>query len=352
MRYTQEDLEKMLAPRAVAGVCSEPLTGIASLELAKRGDISFLHNQRYATQVAKSRASLLLLPENFPASPPPDTAYLFFANPSLALGILCEIVEKTLEIPPPIGIHPTAVIARTAEVHDAASVGPFCVIEENVKIGPHTVVGAHCCIGPRCVLGKCVRLHSHVTLYRDCELADRVILHSGVVIGSDGYGYATEGGVHKKLAHIGRVVLEKDVEIGANSCIDRARFAETRIGAGTKIDNLVQVAHNVIVGENCLLVAQVGIAGSTQLGNYVVLAGQAGVSGHLRLGDGVQVAAQGGVAEDLDAGAVVRGTPAMPIGMANRYFVLRKHVPELFRRVEHVEKKIAAKDAGGVSGAF
>jgi UDP-3-O-[3-hydroxymyristoyl] glucosamine N-acyltransferase len=166
----------------------------------------------------------------------------------------------------------------------------------------------------------------------------RCIIHGGAVIGGDGYGYLTEGSKHRKLAHIGRVVLEEDVEIGANCTIDRARFSETRIGSGTKVDNLVQIAHNVTVGRGCLLVAQAGIAGSTHLGDYVILAGQSGVAGHVTVGSGSQVAAQGGVASNLPPNSVVRGSPSMPLALANRYYVLRKRIPELFRRVERLEK--------------
>jgi UDP-3-O-[3-hydroxymyristoyl] glucosamine N-acyltransferase len=190
-----------------------------------------------------------------------------------------------------------------------------------------------------------VRLHARVVLLRDCILGNRVLLHSGCVIGGDGFGHASQGGSLKKLAHVGRVVLEDDVDIGANSCVDRARFAETRIGAGTKIDNLVQVAHNVTAGRGCIFVAQVGIAGSTRIGDRVVLAGQVGVAGHLAVGSGTQAGAQSGIAGDLAAGSRVRGTPAIPYGEESRLCILRRRLPDLFRRVEKIEKLFEKKES-------
>jgi UDP-3-O-[3-hydroxymyristoyl] glucosamine N-acyltransferase len=267
-------------------------------------------------------------------------AYLGCKNPSLALARICEELERQLEKTFLPGIHPLAVIAPTAAIHVSASIGPFCEIGDRVTIGEDVRIESHCAIGPRCVISRGVRLHPRVTLYRDCELGERVIVHSGAVIGCDGYGYVPVDGKQRKLAHVGRTRIGEDVEIGANVTIDRARFAETRIGSGTKIDNLAHIAHNVTTGKDCLIVAQVGIAGSTELGDRVVLGGQVGVAGHLSIGSETQVGAQGGVASNLPAGSRVRGTPAMPISLANRFYVLRKRIPELFHRVDSLEEAL------------
>ncbi|MDR3317074.1 MAG: UDP-3-O-(3-hydroxymyristoyl)glucosamine N-acyltransferase [Puniceicoccales bacterium] len=340
MRYDQEELEKLLSPEIVKGRCWAAITGISSLESANLGDLSFLSNGKYASLVSHSRASILLLPQNFSGEPPEGVAYFFLPDPSMALGKLCAAVEGDRKISLPSGVHPTAIVAATANIHPTSSIGPFCVLGEEVTVGPSCTIGSHCTIGPRCTVGEGVRFHPRVTLYCDCTVGARSIIHSGAVLGSDGYGYSPEADGHRKLPHIGGVIIEEDVEIGANSCVDRARFAMTRIGKGTKIDNLVQIAHNVEIGQNSLLVAQVGIAGSTKIGEWVVLAGQAGVAGHLTVGSRVRVAAQGGVSSDVADDTVVRGTPAMPIGEANRFFVLRRRIPELFRRVEAIEGQL------------
>ncbi|MDR0340100.1 MAG: UDP-3-O-(3-hydroxymyristoyl)glucosamine N-acyltransferase [Puniceicoccales bacterium] len=338
MRYGQERLRKLLQPEEVRGNFSGTVHGIASLDRAGPGELSFLSNGKYTALVPNCRASILLLPKDYVGEPPPGGAYFLLENPSLAIGILCEEIERKRNCPPKPGVHPSAVLSETAKIHPSASVGPFCVIGREVCIGARCRIGSHCTIGDRCFLGEDILLHPQVTLYPDCAIGDRCIIHSGAVVGSDGYGYVWEKGKQQKLPHVGRIVVAEEVEIGANCCIDRARFAETTIGAGTKLDNLVQIGHNVSIGKNCLLVAQSGVAGSTELGDGVVLGGQVGIAGHLKIGSGVQIAAQSGVTADLPPRSVVRGTPALPLGIAGRLYVYWKYLPELFRRVEKLEK--------------
>jgi UDP-3-O-[3-hydroxymyristoyl] glucosamine N-acyltransferase len=345
MEYTVEQLADLLRPSDIRGSCMGKICGIAGLDEAGPGDVSFFHVPRYLrnprrlSAVTGCKASLILVPEDFPADPPVGTTYFLLPDPSGALAKICAAEEEKLDPPAAAGVHPTAIVDPTAAIDPTASIGPYCTVGAGVTIGDHVQIGSHCQIGPRCQIGAHVRFHDRVTLYRDTEIGPRGIVHSGAVIGCDGYGYATSaGGVHHKLPHIGRVIIGADVEIGANSTIDRARFAVTRIGAGSKIDNLVQIGHNVAVGRGCLIVAQAGIAGSATLGDFVVLAGQTGVAGHLSIGEGSQVGAQGGVAGNLPAGSRVRGTPAMPLDRANRFYVLRKDIPELFRRVARLEK--------------
>jgi UDP-3-O-[3-hydroxymyristoyl] glucosamine N-acyltransferase len=337
----------MTCPVEVRGNFCGTLVSIAQLDLAEAGDISFLGNAKYARLVPTSSASVIFLPRNYCGEPSPGAAYLIVDDPSLAIDALCKYIEQSLVSDVSDSMAGPSAISPSAKIHSTASVGPFCAIGDSVSIGPRCSIGSHCSIGPRCSLGEDVILHARVTLYRDCAIGNRCIIHSGAVIGCDGYGYSSGPNGHKKLTHVGKVVLGDDVEIGANSTIDRARFAETSIGSGTKLDNLIQIGHNVSVGKNCLLVAQCGIAGSTALGDGVILAGQSGVAGHIKIGSGAMVAAQCGVASDLEPNSAVRGTPSMALGKANRFYVLRERMPELFRRVDRIEEQLGQNLNGG-----
>ena len=262
--------------------------------------------------------------------------------------------------PPPAitpGIHPTAVIAGDVRLGKDVAVGPYCVLEPGVRVGDRTVISAGCYLGHGTVVGKDGRLYPHVSVREGTCIGDRAIIHSGVVIGSDGYGFVPEEKNGKlvitKIPQTGTVEIGDDVEIGANATIDRARFGKTRIGNSVKIDNLVQVGHNVVVGDCSGIVAQVGISGSTTIGSRVLLYGQAGVAGHLHIGDGAVIGAQAGVSKDVAPGAHVRGTPAMPdekMGESHANVMrlphLKKRVAELERRLAETEKKIGAGGRG------
>lgn len=328
------------------GTPPEAITGIAALEDAAPGDLSFLSNPKYKPQVATCQASVILLPVDYEGSAPsPGQAYLRVEHPSRALGEICGRLQARLEPPPPPGIHPTATIADSATIAPTASIGPHCVISDDVSIAEGCILHAQAFVGPRCCLGQNCLLHPRVTLYADTELHERVIVHAGCVIGSDGFGYEQSGGVHVKIPQIGSVLIESDVEIGANTTIDRARFGLTRIGPGSKIDNLVQIAHNVHTGQGCILCAQAGISGSTTLGDYVIMAGQAGAAGHLKLASGTILGAQAGAAQNTAQGTYYRGTPALEAPVANKADVLRKRLPELFRRVSALEAKLPPETA-------
>ncbi|MDR2341307.1 MAG: UDP-3-O-(3-hydroxymyristoyl)glucosamine N-acyltransferase [Puniceicoccales bacterium] len=339
MNFTQDDLVAFLQPKAVIGYYGGTIRGVSALDTAKEGDIAFFSNRKYVAHVASSRASIVLVPENFDGCHDVSRAYFKVPNPSWAFAKVCAVVEKERAPTAPTGIHPTAIVDVSAEIAPGVYIGPFAVVDANVSIGYGVRIGAHCVVGRGCHIGENTCINPRATLYANCWVGNNVIIHSGAVIGSDGFGYETIDGIHHKLPHIGNVIIEDNVEIGANTAIDRARFAETRIGSGTKIDNLVQVGHNVRVGSDCLIVSQAGIAGSSTLGHHVVLGGQAGIAGHVHIGDGVQIAAQCGVPGNVPGGNVLRGTPPMPINEANRFYVLRKHIPKLFKRVEALEKK-------------
>jgi UDP-3-O-[3-hydroxymyristoyl] glucosamine N-acyltransferase len=236
------------------------------------------------------------------------------------------------------GVHPSVVLDPSAQIDPTAHIGPHCVIGEKVKIGPGVVLQGNNHIGRHSVIGAQSRLFPNVVIYDQTQIGQRVRIHAGAVIGADGFGYVFDAGVHRKVPQVGHVILQDDVEIGANVTIDRGALGPTTIGKGTKIDNLVQIAHNVSVGEHCLVVAQVGVAGSTKIGHYTTLAGQVGIAGHLKIGNKVTIAAQSGVMHDVPDGGKWLGAPAQPDRQAKRQMIALQHLPELMRRVGELEK--------------
>ena len=260
------------------------ITGIASLKKAQRGDLSFLANPKYKSEVKDTNASLVLLPEDYSESSPKiNQLFIKTKNPSRSLAEVCRLIYGKLFSNLPIGLDPLASVHQSAVIGDGVSVGPFCYIGKGVRVGKNTIIESHCYIGENVSLGEDCRLYPSVKVLANCEIGNGVYLNSGVVIGSEGYGFEQVGTSHEKIPHLGKVIIEDDVEIGANTCIDRARLEVTRIGEGTKIDNLVQIGHNVIIGKGCLIVAQVGIAGSVVFEDGVVVGGQAGFAGHLKI---------------------------------------------------------------------
>lgn len=337
LAFSAADIAAIVQPLSHKGTTDATLRGIASLGAAQPGDLSFLGNPKYKPEVAASRASLILLPSDYAGEPAPGQQFLFVENPSAALARLCARVEQLLWPKPDPGIHATAVIAPSAQVAPTATVGPFCVIEDGAVIGERSHVQAQTFVGRNARIGADCWLMPRVVVAAECVLKDRVRLQPGVVVGSDGFGYEFAKGRHEKVPQVGNVLIESDVEIGANSTLDRARFSQTIVGEGTKIDNLVQIAHNVVIGKHCLICAQVGISGSTTLADYVVLGGQAGLAGHLSIGKGCKVDGQSGVNTDLDPGSFVKGSPCVSYNLEQRINVLRKKLPDLFKRVGALE---------------
>lgn len=342
-----------LAERVGGRIEGDPertLEALRTLETAGPDDLSFLNHARYRDQAIASRAGALLVGAGLVASGMDDLRgdgrpLLIVDDPPYALSILLPFLHPD-EAPEP-GVHPTAVVAPDASVDPTAHVGPYAVIGAGSTVGARAAVHAHVVIGRQCEVGEGSVLHPHAVLYDDTQVGAGVIVHAGVVLGADGFGYATHKGVHHKVPQVGRVVLEDGVEVGANTTIDRATLGETRIGQGTKIDNLVQVGHNVRVGRHCILCGQAGIAGSTELGNYVVLAGQAGVSGHIKLGDGVQVAAKSAALSPVEPGKQVAGIPAVELRKWRRQAVLIARLEEMSRRVRALEKRLGVQSEEG-----
>jgi len=339
--FSAEAIEAMVRPRETRGATVQSVRGIAGLTAAATGDLSFLGNRKYKSQVASTQASVVLLPADHLGEPAADQLFLLVENPSAALSLICARLEQSLWPKPSAGIHPSAVVAPNAIVASTATIGPLCVIEEGAEIGERVHLQAQVFVGRGARVAEDCWLQPGVIVTAECRLNARVRLQPGVVIGSDGFGYDFVNGRHEKVPQVGIVEVGSDVEIGANSTLDRARFSRTWIGEGTKIDNLVQIAHNVIVGRHCLICAQVGVAGSTTLEDYVVLGGQTGVGGHITLGKGTKAAGQAGISSDLPAGSFVRGTPGLPFQLEQRINVLKQRLPELFKRVQSLEAELA-----------
>lgn len=335
------ELIALLSPRSTRGQTSVPLRTIAALKDAQPGDLSFLGNPKYKPEVAVTRASVVLLPADFEGEPATGQLFLLVDNPSAALATLCARLESALWPRPAAGIHPSAVISPSATIDPSATIGPLCVIEDEAVIGPRTVLQAQVFIGRAARTGSDGWFMSGVHLATETLVGHRVRLHAGVVLGSDGFGYESSTGRHVKIPQIGQVVIDDDVEIGANTTIDRARFSRTFVGAGTKIDNLVMIGHNVVIGRHCIICAQVGISGSTTLEDYVVLGGQAGVAGHLTIGKGAKADGQTGINTTLAPGTFWKGSPCLPYQLEQRINVLRQRLPDLFRKVDTIAAELA-----------
>jgi UDP-3-O-[3-hydroxymyristoyl] glucosamine N-acyltransferase len=318
------------------GDAQTQLKGFAPADRAQAGDLTFAENEEFFARAEQSAASAIIASGNLVSTTGKAVIRVANARVAFAKALALFFPEPTL----PPGIHSSAVVAASANVDPSAYVGPNCVIGEKAVIGSGVVLHAGNYIGAESKLSSGCVLFPNVTLYPRTELGQRVRIHAGTVIGSDGYGYVQEAGRHLKVPQVGNVMVGDDVEIGANVTIDRGALGPTVIGKGTKIDNLVQIAHNVRIGEHCIVISQVGIAGSTKLGNYVIVAGQAGVAGHLQIGNQVTIAGQSGVMNDIPDGQTVQGAPAIPEKQTKRQILALRRLPELLRRVTELEKKL------------
>lgn len=315
------------------------ITGVETLEKASATEASFLENPRYERLMHSSQAGVIFIPRK--TTPLPGKNFLLVDNPSLAFQ---KVIDFFLSIPPSgfTSIHPTAIIHPEAIIGAHVTLGPYVVVDRGTTIGDYTTLAAHVSIGAEVHIGSHCHFHSHVVIEAGTQIGNRVIIQAGAVIGSSGFGYATTGeGKHIALSQVGSVVIEEDVEIGANSTIDRARFKTTRIGSGTKIDNLVQIAHQVELGKDNLIVSQVGIAGSTKTGNNVVIGGQAGIIGHIEICSNVMLAARSTPIKSITEPGIYSGMPAAPIREFNEQAVHLKNIKKLVKRVEMIEKKDA-----------
>ncbi|HKA34911.1 MAG TPA: UDP-3-O-(3-hydroxymyristoyl)glucosamine N-acyltransferase [Candidatus Binatia bacterium] len=322
----------------------------ASIEEAGPGDITFLANPRYATHLKSCEASAVIVGAGAAtAAPPRGRGYLEVANPYLAFARVLALINPPSRYD--AGVSPLASVHSTAKLADGVKVFPFVYISEGVSVGRGTVLFPGVFLGEGASVGAACVLHPNVTVREQCRIGDRVVLHAGVVVGADGFGYAGEGAARMKIPQVGVVEIGDDVEIGANATIDRATLGKTIIGRGTKIDNLVQIAHNVVVGERAIIAAQAGVAGSTRIGNDVILAGQAGVVNHVSIGDGAKVGPKSGIARAVPPGAVVSGAlEAGPHQEWIKVMALVPRLPELWNEVREIKRRLGPKPQGGKKG--
>jgi UDP-3-O-[3-hydroxymyristoyl] glucosamine N-acyltransferase len=349
-----------LASRVAGDVLGDPevvISGVASLQSAGAGDLVYVDSAKYVGALSSSKASAAILPEGI--DPPAGMAAIRVRQPALAMAQALEILcpfERTFA-----GISPQAAIGANVQIHDSVAIGPHAFVGDDVRIGRGTEIHPNATIGRGSVVGEDCVLHAGVHIYDGVTIGNRVIIHAGAVIGADGFGYVQENmsapGAppdqpvrHRKVRQIGRVVIEDDVEVGANTTIDRAALDVTRIGRGSKIDNLVQVAHNCLIGRHCIIVGQAGLSGSCVLGDYATIAGQAGLAGHLTVGARAVVGAQAGVTKDVPDGQYVLGSPAIEdFRRAKRALSLIESLPEFKKTIASHEQRLARLEGGGGS---
>jgi len=332
MSFTAAHIAKELQGE-VLGDGSLALTGFAPATTAKPGDLTFAENETFFLKAEQSAASAILIDGPFTST---KKVLIKVTNARIAFAKVLPFFFPDKKFAP--GIHSTAVVDSSAKVDATAHIGPHCVIAEGAKIGANVVLESTIHVGPSTSIGADSHIFPNVSIYALTQIGQRVRIHAGTVIGSDGFGYVFDSGIHRKIPQVGCVIIQDDVEIGANVCVDRGALGPTTIGKGTKIDNLVQIAHNVTIGEHCLIVGQAGVAGSTKIGNYTTLAGQVGIAGHLKIGNKVIVAAQSGVMHDIPDGAKYLGAPAQPDRDAKRQMIAIQQLPELIRRVKELER--------------
>ncbi|WP_395737831.1 UDP-3-O-(3-hydroxymyristoyl)glucosamine N-acyltransferase [Prosthecobacter sp.] len=343
MKISLSDLALLVGGTVLCGDPLAQITGFASLKEALPGDLSFFHDSRYGERLARTRASAVLVPLGW-TDLPPNASCISVSDPSRSFE---QIVETYGFQPAPFtpGVHPSAVIADGVSYDpQRVSIGPNAVIEAGVELAPEVEIGPGCFVGRNAVIGAGSSLRANATVHAECILGERVTLHSSVVIGADGFGYEFSQGRHRKVRQAGIVQIDNDVEIGAGSTIDRARFGRTWIGEGTKIDNLVQIGHNVVVGRHCIIVACAAIAGSVVIGDYVVIAAQVGIAGHVHVGSQSTLAARCGVTRDLPAGGKYLGFPAIPAGEEKRRLASINRLPQLLARIKELESRLPTGD--------
>ncbi len=335
MRKTLAEIAKVVKGEVV-GDKAIVITGLSGLEEAQEGDLTFVISSKYFSLAQKTKASAILAPRSLKI---PGKSIIYTDNPSFAFGEVASMItdDETHRIK---GIHSSALISKNVSLGKNVAIGPYVVIEEDTEIGDNTIICAGSFIGHHAKIGKDCFIFPQVMIRDGSMIGDRVMIHSGTVIGSDGFGFEQVKGVHKKIPQIGIVVIEDDVEIGSNVCIDRARFNKTVIGKGTKIDNLVQIGHNVVIGENCIIISQVGISGSTIIEKNCIFAGQVGVVGHIKVGEGTVVMSQSCLMKSTTPNSKVFGYPAKPHLQAKKINAHLQRLPIYVNKIQELEKKI------------
>ena len=335
MTFTLQELATMSGGELI-GDPALKITGAASLAEATSGEVSFFVNRKYVGLLRKTRASAVFVPLDFGEQI--TAAQIRVSNPAKTFEqVVLKLAPKPITLAP--GIHPSAIVDPGAQLGERVSIQPHAVIEAGAKIGYDTIIGAGTYIGHETVIGSACLIYPRVTIRERTRIGSRVIIHSGAVIGADGFGFEIVDERHEKIQQLGIVQIDDDVEIGANTTVDRARFGRTWIQEGAKIDNLVQVAHNVVIGKNTVIAAQTGIAGSVQIGQRVLIGGQAGIIGHIEIGDNTAIGAQSGISKNISGGAWW-ASPAVPLAEAKQQIAWVRRLGKLFERVKQIEKKL------------
>lgn len=336
MSITAGELANLIDAKLV-GDSQISIDGVARIENASPNQVTFIANRNYLKFLDTTEAGAVILKD----VPETESAKVLLISDEPYISFLKAL--KVFHPDPPApepGIHPTAVVSPDAKLGENISIGPLCVVEEGAKIGDNTQLLSQVFVGRNVKIGNNCKFYSHVSIREECRIGDRVILQNGVVIGGDGFGFAPQDQAYLKIPQVGIVIIEDDVEIGANTTVDRATLGETIIRKGVKLDNLVQVAHNVEIGENTVVAAQTGIAGSSKIGKKVMMGGQVGISGHIKISDGVMIAAQSGLHKDPGEGNIVGGYPAKDIRLWHRIEAIINRLPELVKRVRKLEKML------------
>lgn len=341
MELTLSEITRLVSGELHGGSPDIVIHDIAEIQHAEPSHISFIGNTKYFKYLETTKAGAVVLPSGYEGD---FTPAILVKNPQLAVKKLID------EFRPPsrdsfTGIHETAVVDSTAILGENVTIGPYSVIEEGVTIGDNSKIKNHVTVGRQSQIGNDCTIHSHVDIYEETSIGNRVILHSGTVLGSDGFGFVYHEGRHEKIRQVGRVRIEDDVEIGSGCTIDRATLGETVIGEGSKLDNQIQIGHNVKTGKGCIIVSQVGISGSTQLGDFVTIGGQTGVAGHIKIGDGATIAALAGVTKDIEPGTVISGFPAIDHMDERKQKIHIRKLPEYAARLRNLEKRIEKKES-------
>ncbi|PYJ75009.1 MAG: UDP-3-O-(3-hydroxymyristoyl)glucosamine N-acyltransferase [Verrucomicrobia bacterium] len=335
MTFTLQELATMSNGKLL-GDPAQQITGAASLVEATDGEVSFFNNPKYVAQLRKTRASAVFLPSDF--SEQIAAAQIRVSNPAKAFEqVVLKLAPKPIEFAP--GVHPSAIVDPSVSLGTCVSIQPHAVIETGATIGDFTVIGAGSYVGHETIVGENCIIYPHVTIRERTRIASRVVIHSGAIIGADGFGFEPAEGRYEKVPQVGIVQIDDDVEIGANTTIDRARFGRTWIQEGAKIDNLVQVAHNVVIGKHTVIAAQTGIAGSVRIGQRVLIGGQVGIIGHIEVGDNTAIGAQSGISKNISGGAWW-ASPAVPLAEAKQQIAWMRRLGKLLARVKEIEKKL------------
>ncbi len=340
MKFTAQQIATLVQGE-IEGDANSSVGGIAKIEEAKEGDLCFLANAKYEDFLYSTQASVALVNKDLVLKQAVKPTLIRVKDAYSAFASLLQTYQEIIRSKPKVGIEAQSYIAETATIGEGAYIGAFSYISEKAKVGAHTKINPTSFIGENVTIGEHTVIHAGVKIYNDCIIGSHVIIHAGTIIGSDGFGFAFENGKFNKIPQLGNVVIENDVEIGANCTIDRATLGSTLIRKGAKLDNLIQVAHNVEIGENTVIAAQAGVSGSSKIGNFVMIGGQAGIVGHIKIADGTKINAQSGVSKEVKhANVSLTGSPAFDYKSALKSQAVFKNLPELQSRVNELENKV------------